>query len=236
GQFGKYFAGVTSANGEGCRDMQGASGAGLPANFTLLASSDCPETWASNGFEGMHEIPDSTWIRRFSANPAAFRWDDWKIPQSDIGDTPPIGNNASYGAFSDFPREVIQKYGSVTPRGVGQPQERGFPLGIEVRADAFKFDRPSLRDGVFVRWLVINNSEKVWGTKIDYDSLSFGVDPGYTSGGQRPSVHNIMSHGVHTMTGGNISGKCNATTYPRRVPPGANEACDGNAATLDMRF
>jgi hypothetical protein len=241
GQFGKLFSGVTSANGEGCRDMQGASGAGLPANFTLLASSDCPETWATSEWAGIREIPDSVWVARFQSKPnlcrvngadvPCFRWDDWKIPASEIGDTPPLGNNASFGMFSDFQRENIQKYGGVTPRGGGPPQERGFPLGIEVRVDAFKFDRPSLRDGVFVRWLVINSSEKVWGAPIDYDSLAFGIDPGYIFGGQRPNVHNIIKAGVHTAGGGQLSGRC-STTYPRRVPPGANEGCDGNTGNF----
>lgn len=227
GQFAKYFSGVTAANGEGCRDMQGAQGAGLPANFTLLASSDCPVTWAGNTWGGIRQIPDSVWIRRFNANPTAFRWDDWKISPSEIGNAPPLGDNASFGSFSDFPREVVQKYGGVTPQGFGPPQERGFPLGLEVRADAFKFDRATLRDGVFVRWLLINNSAKVWGRGIDYDSLAFGVDPGYSFGGPRPSVNNIISLGVHSAMSGNLSGRCNATTYPRRVPPGANEGCDG---------
>jgi hypothetical protein len=226
GQFGKLFSGVTSADGEGCRDMQGRQGAGLPANFTLLASSDCPDTWASNGFQGIREIPDSVWVKRFQTQGNDFRWDDWKIPASEIGDTPPLGTNASYGSFSDYPREVVAKYGGVTPRGNGPPLERGFPLGIEVRMDAFKFDRPSLRDGVFARWLIINNSEKVWGTGIDYDSLTFGLDPGYIFGSQRPAVHNIISLGVHTALRGDYSTKCNSTTYPRR-PPGINDGCDG---------
>jgi hypothetical protein len=227
GQFAKYFSGVTAADGEGCRDMQGRQGAGMPPNFTLLASSDCPVTWAGSTWEGIRQIPDSVWIRRFNANPSAFRWDDWKISPAEIGDSPPLGDNASFGSFSDFPREVVESYGGVTPRSVGQPRERGFPLGLEVRADAFKFDRPSLRDGVFVRWLLINNSEKVWGRGIDYDSLAFGVDPGYIFGGPRPSVNNIISLGVHSAMSGNLSGRCNSSTYPRRVPPGANEGCDG---------
>src|SRR5689334_7111678 len=69
GQFGQYYAGVTSTPGAGCLDFTGASGAGLPANFTLTASSDCPQTWAGTGFDGMYELPDSVWLQRFQANP-----------------------------------------------------------------------------------------------------------------------------------------------------------------------
>ena len=226
GQFGQLFAGVTSLNGGGCRDMQGASGAGLPPNFTLLAASDCPETWAGTGFDGMREIPDSVWTQRFHADPVNFRFDDYKIPKSALGDKF-LGNLTTYGAFSDYPREIVQLYGGITPLGKAgtPPGERGFPLGIYVRADAWKFDRPSLRDGVFVRWLVINNSAKVWGAPIDYDKLYMGMDPGYIPVGQRPSAYNVVSMGAHVMAGGGMSGKCNAT-FPKRLNS-AGEACNG---------
>jgi hypothetical protein len=235
GQFGQYYAGVTSLNGAGCRDFQGATGAGLPANFTLTASADCPETWAGTGFDGMHEIPDSVWLQRFQANPAAFRWDDFKIPKTAFSDKL-LGNNSSYGAFSDYPREIVQLYGGVTPKGrAGDPPgERGFPLGIYVREDAWKFDRPSLRNGVFIRWLVINNSEKVWGTGINYDKLQMGMDPGYTLGGQAPSAQNIPKIGAHLAMGaGWTSGRC-TSTFPKRTLPGANEACGGTTSQIHM--
>jgi hypothetical protein len=228
GQFGQFYAGVTSLTGAGCREFTGAAGAGLPENFTLLASSDCPETWPGTGFGGLRQLPDSVWLQRFQANPAAFRWDDWKVPANQYSSTP-IGNITSYGAFSDYPREILQLYGGVTPRGTAgePPGERGFPLGIYVRADAWKFDRPSLRNGVFVRWLVVNNSEQVWGAPIDYDKLYMGVDPGYTISGQSPAAHNLPGRGVHVASGGGHSGKC-SSTFPKRVPPGATESCEGN--------
>ena len=231
GQFGQFYAGVTSLTGAGCREFTGAAGAGLPENFTLLASSDCPETWPGTGFNGLRALPDSVWLQRFQSGPSAFRWDDWKIPANQYASTP-IGNIASYGAFSDYPREVLQIYGGITPRGTpGEPPgERGFPLGIYVRADAWKFDRPSLRNGVFIRWLVINNSEKVWGAPIDYDKLYMGVDPGYTLSGQSPAAYNLPGRGVHVASGGGMSGKC-SSTFPRRAPPGNTEGCEGNSTT-----
>jgi hypothetical protein len=235
GQFGRLFAGVVSANGEGCRDFQGVAGAGLPANFTLTASLDCPETWAGGGYDGIRQIPDSVWSQRFAASPNTFRWDDYKIPRAQYETYPFLGTNSSYGAFSDFPREVLQKLGGVTPKGSGPALERGFPLGLTIRYDAWKFDRPSVRDGAFIRWLVINESAKVWGQGIDYDDIYMGVDPGISTGGQRPAVYNIISKGVWTLSAGGYSGQCNTTTYPRRIPPGANEGCDGNAG-LAFRF
>ncbi|HYV98340.1 MAG TPA: hypothetical protein VE967_12845 [Gemmatimonadaceae bacterium] len=235
GQFGQFYSGVTSLNGAGCRDMSGAQGGGLPQNFTLTALADCPETWASTGFDGVHEVPDSVWQQRFQANPVNFRWDDWRIPKSAQSEKL-LGTNSSYGAFSDYPREIVQLYGGITPKGKAgdPPGERGFPIGIWVREDAWKFDRPSLRDGVFVRFLVVNNSEKVWGKGIDYDKLYFGFDPGYTLGGQFPAAQNIPKFGVHLgMGGGWVTGRC-TNTFPKRVPPAATEACHAAAAHIHM--
>ena len=229
GQFGQFFSGVTSLAGAGCRDMTGTSGAGLPANFTLTASQDCPDTWAATGFDGVRQIPDSVWLKRFQADPAGFRWDDWKVPAADQSEAP-LGNNSTYGSFSDYPRQMLQLFGNVTPMGDAgtPPGERGFPIGIYVRADVWKFDRPSLRNGVFVRWLIVNNSEKVWGKPIDYDKIYMGVDPGYIISGQSPAAYNLPGRGVHIGSGGGMSGRC-TNTFPKRAPPGNTEGCEGNA-------
>lgn len=228
GQFGQFFSGVTSADGQGCRDMTGAAGAGVPSNFTLTASLICPDTWGALGYDGIREVPDSIWAKHFAANPNGFNWNDWQIPTSEHGNY--LGTNSTYGAFSDYFREALQMYGVLTPKGPQgtPPGDRGFPLGLYVRADAFKFDRPSIRDGVFIRWLVVNKSADVYGKGIDYDKIFMGMDPGYTIGGQRPAAANIMSQGVHYAFNGGWSGKCNTTTYPRRTPPGATNACQNN--------
>lgn len=231
GQFGRLFAGVTSANGEGCRDFSGVSGAGLPANFTLTASLDCPPTWAGSGYDGIRQVPDSVWRQRFAADPNNFAWEDWRIPKAQYETFPYLGNNSTYGLTSDFPREVLQRTGGVTPRGSGPTQERGYPLGIEIRADAFKFDRPSVRNGVFIRWLVINSSEKVWGRGIDFDDLMIGLDPGWILAGQQPNIYMDPGKGIFTSAPGGLSGQCNTTTYPRRVLPGAAQGCDGNSGS-----
>lgn len=197
----------------------------MPTTLPLMPASDCPATWGTEGFLGMRTVPDSVWLRRFRENPAAFRWDDWRVPPSDIA--PFVGDLSTYGAFSDFNRDILATYGAVTPKGDPNqlPRERGFPLGIEVRYDAFKFDRPSLRDGVFVRWLVVNNSAKVYGSGIDYDSLYMGIDPGYIS---TPGLtaYNVPALGLHIRTHSGWSGRC-SNTYPRRMLPGVNEACGG---------
>jgi hypothetical protein len=216
GQFGQLFAGVTSAIGEGCREFTGAAGGGLPSNFTLTASLDCPPTWAGGGYDGIRRVPDQVIKARFDANPNAFQWEDWRYPRSEYNTFPHLGNNSTYGAFSDYYREALVSYGGVSPKGSGPPTSRGFPLGIKIHYDAWKFDSPSLRNGAFVRWLIINRSEDVWGRGIDYDDLVVGVDPGYIFGGQAPGVQNIIKWGVHSAHGGSWSGQCSAS-YPRRV-------------------
>ena len=225
GQFGRFFSGaVSDNNGSDCRAFTGNPGGGLPNNFTLLAASDCEQTWAATGFDGIRQITDQQWLDRFNANKDEFTFDSHKI--TPLPDAPVVGSLASYGAFSDHTREVIQLFGGVTPKGVGPSRTRGFPLGIYVRADAFKFDRPSVRDGVFIRWLVINRSEDVWNQGIDYDALYMGVDPGYVIGSnQSPNVFNSVVHGTHMGAGGGLSGNC-SSTYPRRMPPGNNQGCD----------
>jgi hypothetical protein len=235
-QLGTVFSGAVSTSDGTCRDMTGAQGAGLPKNMTLMPASDCPETWGSEGFRGMHLVPDSVWLQRFHANPAGFRWDDWRIPASALANTPTAGDLTTYGYFSDYGRDILTRYGNVTPKGPqNQPTlERGFPLGIEVRYDAFKFDRATLRDGVFIRWLVINRSADVWGQGIDYDSLYMGGDPGYTLGGPAPSAYNVPSIGLHVATGGGFTaGRC-TNAFPRRRLPGANEACGGTTSHSHM--
>jgi hypothetical protein len=225
GQFGRLFAGVTSATGEGCRDHSGFSGHGLPNNFTLTAALGCEPSWAGGVYDGIRRVPDDVWQARFEANPNAFQWQDYRIPRAEYETFPFLGNNSTYGAFSDFPREVLARYGGVTPKGSGPPQERGFPVGLTIRYDAWKFDSPSLRNGAYVRWLIINESEKVYGRGIDYDDIVMGLDPGPFFPSQAPGGHNIIKWGVHTILGGGWSNSC-TTTYPRRTPPAGGGACD----------
>lgn len=71
---------------------------------------------------------------------------------------------------------------------------------------------------MFWQLTIVNNSARLYGTGIDYDSLYMGFMPGYLiNGNQTVTWYHDMQRGTVIGTVGNTSGKCNGTTYPRRV-------------------
>ena len=228
GQFGNLFSGATSTADGSCRDDTGVLDGRVPTGFTLLASSDCPDTWPSAGFLGKRPVTDDGWLAAFQADPANFKWEDWKLPPSALDTTTFIGNFSTYGLTSDSYREIIQRFGSVTRLGAGAPSERGYPLGLDIRFDAFQFSRPSIRNAVFYQLTMVNNSERLYGTGIDYDSLYFGMAPGVLIGGQAQgtSWYHDFERGTVIFARGNMSGNCSAT-YPRQT------AVTGGCVTTD---
>lgn len=215
-QFGNLFSGVAAASDGSCRDMSSFANGRVGDGTTLLAGSDCPATWGAAGFGGRHPVPDSVWLARFKANPNGFKFDDWKIGSNELG-SELLGSFSTYALTSDFNREALQAAGSVTPRGTGAPTERGFPIGLEIRMDAFQFARPSIRNAMYVQYTIVNRSDKVYGAGIDYDSLYFGLSYGILQAGGNQSTHQYqdVARGALIFAGGNASGKCSAT-YPRR--------------------
>jgi hypothetical protein len=219
GQFGNLFSGATATSDGSCRDDQTLLDGRVPVGFTLLASSDCPPTWPSAGFLGKRPVLTEGWLAAFQADPAGFQFNDWTLPPSAYDTTQFLGNFSTYGLTSDSYREIIQRFGSVTRLGSGAPAERGYPLGLDMRFDAFQFSRPSLRNAVFYSLTIVNNSERLYGTGIDYDSLYFGMAPGILIGGQAQgtSWYPDFQRGTIVFARGNTSGNCSAT-FPRRTP------------------
>ena len=219
GQFGNLFSGATALADGSCRDDSGVLDGRVPTGFTLLASSDCPPTWPGAGFLGKRPVTNDGWLAAFQANPDSFTWNDWELPESALDTTQFLGNFSTYGLTSDSYREIIQRFGSVTPLGSGAPAERGYPLGLDMRFDAFQFSRPSIRNAVFYSLTIVNNSARIYGTGIDYDSLYFGMAPGILIGGQAQgtSWYPDFKRGTIVFARGNLSGNCSAT-YPRRTP------------------
>lgn len=225
GQFGKVFAGVAAKFDGSCRDDPRFDIEG----FSLLAMTDCPETWGSEGFLAKPVVPDSIWENNFKANPNTFRWDDWSISPSRLDKTQTLGTQSTYGFMSDYYREQKLRYGSVVPGGSGPPTDPGYPLGIELRIDSWQFSAPATRNTQFYQVQMVNKSADVYGTGIDYDSLYFGLGPGFLAGGQYASVYFDWSRNTMYATHGNTSGNC-SSTYPRSYENAGTRACPGTGA------
>ncbi|MEN9507620.1 MAG: hypothetical protein RLZZ621_183, partial [Gemmatimonadota bacterium] len=228
GQFGQIFSGVTGAADGSCRDDAVSAGANW-ASQTLVAMKDCPATWPSAGFGGKRVIPDSVWRSTFSANPSAFRWDDWKIPTSRRGEEF-LGTQSMFGNMSDYYREQRLRYGNVVPGQSGAPQVDGFPLGIWMRVDAWQFGAPAVRNAQFYQVTMVNKSADVYGVPIDYDSLYFGLGPGILmgGGGQYGAVYYDIPKSSWILTKSNTSGNCSAT-YPKRYQNTTSSGCTSTA-------
>jgi hypothetical protein len=215
GQFGRLFAGVTTTSDASCRNLNNNQNAFVPAGLTALAMLDCPETWPASGFQGKLVVPDSVWRQRFAADPANFRWDDWRIPRSNLETNNFLGSQSTYGVSSDFFREQRLRYGSVVRGGSGSPQIDGYPLGLELRLDSYQFGSPAARNTIFYQITMVNRSADVYGGAVDYDSLYFGFAPGFVFYGQGPEISIDLQQNAALVHGGNLSDKCNAT-YPKR--------------------
>jgi len=223
GQFGKVFSGATSAFNSSCRDDVRY----LREGFSLLAQKDCPDTWGSEGFRGKLAVPDSVWLNTFNANKADFRWDDWKLSRSRLDQSNFIGTQSLYGFMSDYYREQKLRYGSVVPGGSGPPVDPGYPLGIEMRIDSWQFAAPATRNTQFYQVQMVNKSADVYGTGVDYDSLYFGMGPGFLfggTGGQNASVYFDWSRSTMFAAKAGTSGNCSAT-YPRPYTGAGVQGC-----------
>ncbi|MEP6765771.1 MAG: hypothetical protein ABJB66_15760, partial [Gemmatimonadaceae bacterium] len=229
GQIGKAFAGVTATADATCRSDNRFVGTG----FSLLAMKDCPDTWASTGFGGKLIIPDSVWLNTYNAQGANFKWDDWRIPRAQLDLNSFVGTSSTYGIMSDYFREQKLKYGSIVPGGAGAPQDRGYPLGLEMRADLFQFGAPAARNTQFYSLTMVNKSADVYGTGIDYDSLYFGLGPGILmtgGGGQLSAVYFDFSIGTTFFVKTNTSGKCSGTFPKAYTGAGFGPNCDNTNA------
>ena len=206
-QLGKVFSGISSAADGSCRSDLRAVG-----TFQLLPMKDCPSTWGSDGFAGKLLIPDSLWRERFNTDKTNFRWDDWRIARSRIDARNFMGTQSVYGYMSDYARELKLRYGSVVKGGTGTPVEEGFPLGLDIRVDSWTYAGTQTQNTQYYQAQIVNRSAEVYGTGVDYDSLYFGLGPGFLNNGFVPYV-DLKSNTVY-FTMGNTSGRC-SVVFPK---------------------
>jgi hypothetical protein len=230
GQFGKSFSGVTISFDKSCRDDRDFYQQG----FSILAMKDCPATWGTEGFQGQRHVPDSVFRNQFAANPGAFTWNEFSIPRSRLANAEFKGAQTFYGYMSDYSREIRLRYGSVVPGGTGAPTESGYPLGIEMRVDGWQFSGASVRNSQFYQITMVNKSKDLYGTSIDYDSLYFGLNPGFLMGGGHTNAiyYDLPRNSMHVGEQG-MSGKCSGS-YPRRYS-GQTAGCQSTRGTTQQQ-
>ena len=183
----------------------------------LLPVSTCPPTHPPTGWQGRHLVEEEVYADLFENDPA-FRddpWRFWSVPEERQRTDKFIGDWQSYGEMNDFYFEVKPKYGAVIPGQSGTPQYHGWPMGITVWFDAFYFGLPTTGGTTFWQGTIVNESEKVYGVGVDYDSMYIGINYNPLMGNQRSAQYFDPSRSaiLHANTGNDCAGK--------PVPPGS---------------
>jgi hypothetical protein len=203
GTLGRMFSGTTATTDGSCRDHTGfANGTTLggvtKAGLQILPTSDCAETWGSEGWTGAHPIDAEGFKQLFDLQGDGFTFDFWKVPeQFQRVDKQFMGSrHHTYGETSDYNTTVLTNYGSVVPGGSGAPVYQGYPLGLLLHFEAFNFAVPTVAGAYFVQVTIVNNSEELWGAPIDYDSLYLGFSMGGLFSGQNHSAYALPDRGA----------------------------------------
>lgn len=195
---GIYHAGAQSTGDGSCLDHGNSFGSGNP----LLAGFGCTATYGSLGWTGARPIPLEVWKAKFDAGPSAFTWSIHSVTDAelDAAGVPPAANKAvgafqSYGFMTDANADILAggsgllTYGKVIPGGTGNPTRTGWPLGIDVRTDAFTFQIPALKEISFYQSIFVNNSQRVYGVGLDYDSLYLSLSHSFYSNITQQSIN-----------------------------------------------
>ncbi|MBI4540639.1 MAG: hypothetical protein HY704_14155 [Gemmatimonadetes bacterium] len=171
--------GVTATTDGSCRDFSGLINGDVFEGTQLLPHTSCQPTWPRAGnWEGRKRITLEGFVAAQGVVNATGKGDPfafWRVPD-ELTTGRPLGDQATFGEFVDYSVDLIARYPTVVPGGGGQePLLRGWPMGITVQFDAFYFNLPGINNAYFFQYLIINDSEKVWGKPVDYDSLYVGT-------------------------------------------------------------
>ncbi|MDE0357813.1 MAG: T9SS type A sorting domain-containing protein [Gammaproteobacteria bacterium] len=161
------------------------------SGFQLTPTSDCEGTHPASGWQGSHPIPAESYLElqasapEFGAmydlmnpndyDPFAF----WRVPEEMQATEKFLGDWQTYGELSDWYRNALERYGTVVPGGAGSPNYAGWPLGLTQFYDGFYFGLPTVGNVMYFQSIIVNESEKVYGVGMTYDSVYIGmnVDP-----------------------------------------------------------
>jgi hypothetical protein len=245
GFLGTYMSGEDTERDRSCQDLYDESALVFGAGQPMLPASDCPETWGPFGWQGRKPVSQADALAALRAGtlPPEQAFDFWRYTTGEPDPTPgklerQFGAYQTYGYFNDYSKDELcgtpttRTYGRVlagTPGGAqcptsvlgANPTKPGYPLGLEVRFDAFSYAIPALQDVVFYQATVVNNSQLVYGAPIDYDSLYIGPLPTPYSDTQLNLTYHRPELGalIHT-------GTCAHQTAP---------FCNGAQTTADLR-
>ncbi len=224
GSLGAIHSTASASEDGACTDF---TNDGVDAGSPLGASSDCQATWGSQQFSGASNLIEFTsWVDYFNQVGANnFTWDWWDVPPEFVGDDL-IGNWQTYGEIVDWSADNQARFGNVIPNGIGDPEQQGYPLGLTLVWDAYSFTNPDVANVTYWRAMLINDSEKVYGVPLDYDSLYFGNELGWLFGPQSVApLYRPELGGVFTIENGN-----NPNCNDARVPAGVSGCLTGSNA------
>ena len=156
--------------------------------FQLTPTSDCEDTHPASGWKGSHPVPAESYLELQAsapefgamydpANPNAYDpFAFWRIPEEMQSTDKFLGAWQTYGELSDFYRNALERYGTVVPGGAGSPSYAGWPLGLTQFYDAFYFGLPTVANVLYFQSIIVNESEKVYGVGVTYDSVYIGIN------------------------------------------------------------
>ncbi|MCY4647454.1 MAG: hypothetical protein OXE73_11340 [Gammaproteobacteria bacterium] len=158
------------------------------SGFQLTPTSDCDSTHPAAGWKGSHPIPAESYLElqasapEFGAmydsmdpygyDPFAF----WRVPEEMQATEKFLGDWQTYGELSDWYRNALERYGTVVPGGAGSPSYAGWPLGLTQFYDGFYFGLPTVGNVMYFQSVIVNESEKVYGVGMTYDSVYIGIN------------------------------------------------------------
>ena len=171
-----------------CTNHYAARDGLMETGFQLTPTSDCEATHPAAGWKGSHPIPLESYLELQASSPRfgpmydATRPNDhdpfafWSVPEELRSTDKFLGDWQTYGELSDGYRNALQRYGTVVPGGAESPEYGGWPLGLTQFYDIFYFGLPTVGNVMYFQSIIVNESEKVYGAGMTYDSVYIGIN------------------------------------------------------------